>query len=116
MNWILAVEWCIEKNLTQQAITQLQEGLITQVCKLQNLNIQKFEDREIAKNIIRNASQFSPPFICEIRNPFRKLSDLRNDINHAGYRSNPKDVNTIRVEVSDNFSIIKASIEKHNII
>ena len=53
-NWIKAVDWCMEKGLIQQAITQLQEGLVTQVCVILELKPSKSINRHVAKGVFYN--------------------------------------------------------------
>ena len=52
VNWLHAVEWCIEKGLTQQAITQLQEGVVSQICKLLDLDPNDYLERGVAKSAL----------------------------------------------------------------
>lgn len=112
-HWEASVEWCIEHGLIQQGITQLQEGVISHVCFLNNLNSSNLEYREIvgqAFNILDRevnmadrelreeewkypASEnrelvrtiIDSEFVKEYVVNYASLSEYRNDINHGGY-------------------------------
>lgn len=56
-NWIKAVDWCMEKGLIQQAITQLQEGIVTQVCKMLSLKPSRYIERNVAKGVFYNPNK-----------------------------------------------------------
>jgi CRISPR-associated Csx2 family protein len=56
-NWIKAVDWCMEKGLIQQAITQLQEGIVTQVCKILSLKPSRYIERNVAKGVFYNPNK-----------------------------------------------------------
>lgn len=117
-NWVAAVQWCIDHNLVQQGITQLQEGVLTQLCKKSESSILKLDYTNevhrtlpkqamniISKRIEKNPQNwFSPAnenietmkqllrnkLVLELQKPFNSLSSLRNDINHGGYLTDKK--------------------------
>lgn len=112
-HWEASVEWCIEHGLIQQGITQLQEGIISHVCSLNNLNSSNLKHREIvgqAFNILDKevnelkrelkeeewlypASEnrelvrtiIDSDFVTKYVINYVSLSEYRNDINHGGY-------------------------------
>lgn len=114
-----AVSWCLEHNLVQQAFTLLQENLITYFCRASGLNDrEKSPDRRIASISssvfflpFEQWDQFAREHEVEIRKVhagigeylmklFRELSEIRNDINHAGMTCETKP-ETLRKKVQD---------------
>ncbi len=94
-NIYLSAEWCYQRGLYQQAITQLQEGMITKICLDWNLN--EILDREIisgafsAANNPKNsreglAGQIADTLDAETVKVFQELKRMRNDVNHCGFR------------------------------
>ncbi len=109
LNWESGVEWCILHGLEQQGITQLQEGIIGYVCQRNKLDVTNIQDRELVSQALniysRNIEQANwkkpaiehPEIIMSImedifvkdhRANFDKLVELRNDINHGGFKKN----------------------------
>lgn len=105
-HWEAAVEWCIEHGLVQQGITQLQEGIISHICIINNLDSGNLEYREIvsqALNILdkdHDEEKWYAPanenkelvktiiqseFVKAYLSNYMSLSEYRNDINHGGY-------------------------------
>jgi CRISPR-associated Csx2 family protein len=107
-NMLAAVKWCIDKNLIQEGFTLLQEGIITLFLK------DKYEDEKkrnfvsgylnqykrgnfestrfglLITDIIELEKSLSGNIqIAEWAKIFSQISDIRNDINHAGIRQNP---------------------------
>ncbi|WP_045217334.1 TIGR02221 family CRISPR-associated protein [Desulfonatronovibrio magnus] len=99
-----AVEWCLEHGLVQQAYTLLQENIITFYCQKFNLNYQRREDRSLVSQglsrslikipedkwfgeaaerpeIIKEIQKKANKEVCKI---YDKITQNRNDINHAG--------------------------------
>jgi CRISPR-associated Csx2 family protein len=134
MNGFKAVEWCIRNNLTQQAITLLQEMIISFACDEMKLDLRKIEhrnlisscfniyarkieetdwkneaavDKELTKKILNSSTS-----IKKLNKEFCSLTDLRNDINHAGFTENSKE-NPDKFE--KNIKEIYYSIAKMNI-
>ncbi len=110
MNWLTAVDWCVLHKLYPQAITQLQEGIVTHICKTTQLDCRnrdvrnvvsgafaisqrKFNETEWGKDnleckelthiLLENKN------VQELAKPFDHLSKLRNDVNHGGYGLDP---------------------------
>lgn len=115
-NGFVAAKWCCNNGLYQQAITLLEESLITYVCYQTNLNWKEKSYREIvssalhikkedikealwniptsasqinnAKEIIRNI--LDTEIIKKIYKDFGDISDLRNEYNHASMLNKSK--------------------------
>jgi CRISPR-associated Csx2 family protein len=108
-NWEACVDWCIKHGLEQQGITQLQEGIITFICKRNRLNAANLIDREIVSQSLNIFSKninyddwnspardhkevvetvINDPFVQSHKANYDRLSELRNDINHGGYKKN----------------------------
>lgn len=110
-NLFASVKWCIDKDLIQQGITQLQEAVITIISdKLGNLTNEERQQRsiissylgfgiskpqeewkeplttDIAKQIIQNMENDTYDYE-EISKAYSSLSEYRNNINHGGYNS-----------------------------
>lgn len=107
-NLFLAAKFCYEHNLIQQSITILQEAIITYFCKKFELNYRVKEKRDLVAQlfIIKNRNipkeewkspagedkEFTEKLLKKIdidlaRN-FDSITNLRNDINHAGFLEN----------------------------
>ncbi|AYQ36641.1 TIGR02221 family CRISPR-associated protein [Runella sp. SP2] len=114
--WLDSAKWCSNHNLTQQGITQLQEGIITYIlekvkltyddsfydCYLEKprvliskiLNIiEKKTDEENWKGISLEDKRriqilINHPLIIDFASIFAKITSCRNDIQHSGYVSN----------------------------
>lgn len=119
---ILAAQWCLEHNLIQQSITILQESIITLICMRHNLKYSKKDDRElIASAFYKVIDQKNPKtkkddgkekseegkiqallndqMIHSLGKTYHKLSQLRNDINHANFREDEKEPEDIYNEI-----------------
>lgn len=105
-NLILAVEWCIDHNLTQQGITLLQEALITIVMEGSALDHSDIKSRKIVGDLVHMLARGIPQSswrdelkenitllrpvmrfseMDRLSSVYANLSKLRNDINHAGF-------------------------------
>ncbi len=136
LNGFLAVEWCIERNLIQQGYTILSELLPSYVLsklgfdfKIKfnrdaingfmaingNLNKFKFSEIESEKasqeRMLIRATQM-PYFkqLCE-RNRSINASN-RDDINHGGFRLNPKTYEVLKAQLSDKYEKLRDVILK----
>lgn len=135
-NWIAAVGWCIQHNLTQQGITQLQEGLLSHFCKMQNngfINLDPSEEKH--RDLIRQAilifqkkipqnKWYKPASenieivnilmkndkIRQLAKHYVSLSKIRNDINHGGYLSK-KTPDKFKSELITKFELIQKILE-----
>lgn len=61
-NLLYAVQWCIDKDLIQQGITQLQETVITILCKKIGGDYTKRENREIISSYLRFGIRYPESF------------------------------------------------------
>ena len=107
LHWEAAVKWCINYNLIQQGITQLQEGIISFVADRNGLKATNLEHREVVSQSLNILSQnieesewkapascfkakvreiLSDVFVINHNDNFQRLSEYRNDINHGGYK------------------------------
>ena len=117
-------DWCIQHNLFQQAITLLQEFTITFVLTELKLNISNKTNRELVaqafkiksqnipidewskhafehQDIVKNILKFYLFENQELLRTFEKLSDIRNDVNHAGFLEGAKSVESIKDRLSE---------------
>lgn len=100
---ISTVRWCIKNGLVQQGITALEETMKVLVCMKFGLDYKKQSDRDMAKNILNVSNipyekwrlkhkekEFVSKIVLTNKLPdniielSKKLSKLRNDINHFG--------------------------------
>lgn len=105
INGLKSVEWCLQHNLYQQGITIFQESIISYVLFLLNEDWQDKEKRTLVSLAFRIKAQnikqedwneeakSSKDFIdkClalqkleELKGIYSSLTEIRNDINHAG--------------------------------
>ncbi|WP_456471824.1 TIGR02221 family CRISPR-associated protein [Methanocaldococcus sp.] len=115
-NTFRAVNLCLEFNLIQQAYTLLQESIITIICKdleldhknknirgnvssalyIYNRRIPKDKWRVTDKNIINTVINYiEKNNLDHLVRLYDKLTNYRNNINHAGFNENkikPKDI------------------------
>jgi CRISPR-associated DxTHG motif protein len=114
-NRMASIKWCRNHGLVQQGITQLQEAVITRICEKHGLDIGNHSEREAVSTAfnrieIMNRGKertdkkdldkqkdkkdqeeivnklITDPFIQKYSSSFISLSNIRNDINHGGYR------------------------------
>lgn len=103
-------KWCLEHNLIQQGLTILQEGIITYICDVFELDrLKYYNNRKIVTQVLQvkgkpygewhdsakknktviekmlSSDIFNDDF-CEL---MRNISNLRNDINHSGWNYGP---------------------------
>lgn len=103
---IAAARWCFDHGMHQQAVTLLQEGIITFFCERHGLNIRDEDDRKIITTTFYLLSKkyqgisiegdmttkikelLTDEYLQgkEIVNEFSHLSKVRNDIDHSGMR------------------------------
>jgi len=137
-NIIYSIQWCIDKDLVQQGMTVLQEGISTLVLKeigeknqynninirgdvshvLQNLNnpSDKFKEnlskelklKDLKKKIL-NIKE-----INKLSKIYLEIANLRNDINHAGFRNNPLKAQKFSKKLKENFKEFKEIWENKN--
>jgi len=125
-----AAHWCVSNGLYQQAITLLQEGIVSAVCEEYNttyaaekpLRIENDKRRDLVnkafytKDLDRlkwkveaeDIPTIEKLHLCsmlqdkELITIFKELSDIRNDYNHAGFRETPLDSQKIIDKVKEN--------------
>jgi len=133
LNGIKAAEWSIKHGLYQQAITLLQEVLITKILLIADLDFSERTNREIVtsaikiksrnlseknwnnvakKNILLTKKILSLPFLEKIVKDYEKLTGIRNDVNHAGFLAKPKPRNYERIinKLNEIFNSIKSNL------
>lgn len=107
-----AAKWCAEHGQIQQAYTILRENILTYVCLL---NGQPINNREYRENISwalqeraksKSQSQDSPSISLdnlpvEIFSLYDKLSQRRNDLNHAGITIDSVKSSTLTKDIED---------------
>lgn len=130
-NGLHAIEWCINHNLIQQAITLIQEVTITWLCinlkNKYNLSFVKQKDRELvnlAFNILaqpnkrelrrdKTATELSEEEVVrELHKVYNAMRDLRNSINHAGFADNTP-AGTFNDAVGNAYINLKEIISKY---
>lgn len=131
-NLLDAVKWCFEHNLYQQAITILQETIINLILlKLgyedknrQNrlvvsssfyIKKNKLEEKDWAgactNNMDLTKKVLSLKFLNEIADDFDYLSEIRNDINHAGFTNNAKKSDSIIARLKNSIDNLTPKIQ-----
>lgn len=120
LNGLHAARWCYDNRMYQQAITILQETIVTLICEQTGLSVEDEEERllvnsafyvvynkkqqheetwklpndskgEDAKNKVRELIQL--PIVNALSGSFKVATNLRNDFNHSGFRNNPMKAN-----------------------
>jgi CRISPR-associated Csx2 family protein len=102
-NGFKAVDWCMEHGLYQQAITMLQENMVTFILSQENLDWGLEAHRTAVTKAIKLASHkdisykgdksaaalvrqlTANPFVQDFSSDLESLSKIRNDVNHGGY-------------------------------
>ena len=132
-NIFQGIDWCLKHNLTEQAITQLQEGIITYLCESYDLNYKKLEDRDFFASLLSVISRkiekknwnrclmrrrelaeklSEEELINKIaKQVFSELVDIRNDINHGGYSGQKLSSEKFRPKIEKLFSQFLKIIE-----
>ena len=134
LHWLKSARWCVEHGMYQQAITQLQEGVITFLCnKLVSYNSffdwGKREPRNLLTSVFSIIENNNPeqewkyeagkyplyvrtlknhPLLKDLAIHFNQLTDIRNDINHAGYKPNAISSDRLIVKCKELMDIFEA--------
>ncbi|SHI73480.1 CRISPR-associated protein, TM1812 family [Cruoricaptor ignavus] len=124
-NIMLGVQWCVDKGLTQQGITQLQEGIITMLCEEVDRDFKEEENRNLISQYLQFGRKPKEKWKFELAKAenedsieilnqiediktisgiFSKLTKARNDINHGGFRPNDDD---FQILLNESFMKIK---------
>lgn len=146
LNTFMAAQWCVDNGLYQQAITILQEGIQTLICSdcgydILDKNIRMLVSGTIVLYTKKSPEkdwifprQYTPEKIEEVKGYMKVLlenkilqrfagiyassTEIRNDLNHSGMRSIPKDAANIRKGIqniiSQAFSCLKKEIIEGN--
>lgn len=138
-NMIEASRLCLDHSDFQASITLLQEGIVSMLCRKFHLDVKDKDDREIATQALnklglelqnkeyRPLSPYKETIIkriidsgiisSELANQWNKITEDRNDFNHAGLRASYKADETLRNNISsylsavcDEISAIKAYV------
>ena len=122
-NLFEAAKWCLDNGLYQQAITILQEGILTYLCMYMYKD-KDFRDRDLRtlvgaainlygqKKVITFPSYYTEEQVMLVKSVvdaisqdeslqhyarvFVSCTEFRNDLNHSGMRSNPKTASIIK--------------------
>ena len=128
-NLLHAVQWCIDKDLIQQGITQLQEAVITILCEKIGEDYMKRKNREIVSSYltfgIRKPSEEWEGVLKgekaellidklgeiesleEISDRYSALTDKRNTINHGGFTDKDAKSSKFKDALSKNYEELK---------
>ena len=128
-NLLHAVQWCIDKDLVQQGITQLQEAVITILCEKIGEDYMKRKNREIVSSYltfgIRKPSEEWEGVLKgeiaellidkleeiesleEISDRYSALTDKRNTINHGGFTDKDAKSSKFKDVLSKNYEELK---------
>lgn len=125
-NCLAAAKWCLSKGLYQQAVTELQEGIVTYFCSRYDIYVDDHSKRGIVNlafkkkltpdSYIPSEDKETERKVDEIMkdenitqnllNSFADLTDIRNDYNHAGMRNDksypyrkPRDANKLKAGI-----------------
>lgn len=125
---IMLVGWCIDFNWIQQGYTLLQENVCSYIIDNFGKDYNNLEERQslssalkiIEENIAEDRWRGNRELIrfyvdrkdkiISIAKIYNELSEYRNDLNHAGYRSNVKKESDIREKLSSFFQKVKDEI------
>lgn len=132
INGIHAANWCVEHSLYQQAITYIEETIVSFICDQYGINLRDHDKRKIVSdsfNVLfglmkkkdwetEDNLQLCHQLLEEdflVRNYYKQvcaIKDLRNDINHAGMRKEPFSADIMKEKIQlyvDGFSRILKS-------
>lgn len=119
---ISVADWCLKHNFIQQAITLLQEFTITLILSKIGLNISNKVNRKLVSQAFIIYSQGLPEnkwmvpasenvtlvkdiieteLLKNLAPLYNRLTDIRNDVNHAGFLEDSKTVNRIKPNLED---------------
>ena len=136
-NAYAAAKWCLDKNLYQQAITFLREGVVSVVCDRNDLDIANEAERDLVDDVFwakdpknNEGDNFAVLKSQEekynkiIADPvfqdagfvtmFNYLKDLRNDLNHSGMREGPASVKRMKKQIENAAAALPTQTVKQN--
>lgn len=133
-NGLLAAQWCYNNHMYQQAVTILQETVISFFCKRYGVQIDNVSKRDLISYAFKLATEESPiihngpnylfltQIVGDLKNinsviisSFNRLREIRNDFNHFGIRSADKVmkpmgmINKIKLSL-DTFSTLESDV------
>lgn len=128
-NGFAASRWCLDNHLYQQAVTILQESLVTLVCQHAGLNWESRIEREYVNKAfaikVNNTPEEGWVFSSNLQeeeiarqkgfirglveselidcfsSTFMVCTNIRNDYNHAGMRDNPMSAGNLRRSIEE---------------
>jgi len=124
-NGLKAAKWCLDHDLIQQGLTILQEFIVSLLLDFSKKDYLSKTQRELVSSTFYIAQQgwqeqeekWGPrklktneknsiknylhcPLVEKLKQEYSQLSELRNDINHAGYRKNAKNSQDFKQELA----------------
>lgn len=129
-NQLVAILWCIEHDLVQQGLTLLRELIVTRIMvelrfddiyneserrKIEsriNMAIrEKFGNNEGESDVNADLEleEFIKRFDAEI-NTYNRIQEPRNDMNHGGFRKNPRSPEKLRNDLRELFKAFLESL------
>lgn len=108
-NCLNAAQWCYDNHLYQQSATILQEGVVTYFCERHGIAIDNEAERRVVNSALMIKANALPQSEWDVKpaqvdklkellsdiilsqpmvfGAFGNISEIRNDYNHAGFRS-----------------------------
>ncbi|MBM7582852.1 CRISPR-associated Csx2 family protein [Caldicoprobacter guelmensis] len=121
VNMLETVRWCLENRMYQQGLTILEEGLISFACDMYGLNKRDKECRQRYSGYYREIQEgtafvkllngFDLNTTIEFYKLLYNLSNLRNDINHAGWTPHPNKPVTFKEKLMNFLSEVEKIIK-----
>jgi len=113
------IQWCIEIEKYQQAITLMNELFISYHCIKLNKNPLVLKEREevnkmLGEYIVSLKEKTLGEKLIKTADLKNKLSELRNEINHAGMRENNTPSSRIIENIKIYFNVLKNYIREEN--
>ena len=139
-NMIQAAQWCYDKQMYQQAITFLEEGVISYFCQRHGIALDDVDRRDLVSSafVIRNKHYAEEEWKVDEENrkilkeivddemmdneslvkTFIAIQGLRNDYNHCGMRENGAKSNSIIQGINDRINDIGKwmNCSTHNLV
>lgn len=131
---LAAARWCLNHDLYQQSFTILQETLITCIVRESTgLTGSEKKERALVGSVLASIdnpnwnsgktdammTEFLLPMKSwlekqdDLRKCMRNISDLRNDLNHAGQNKNPRPPRTFRKALQENLDKAEAILAEN---
>ncbi len=132
INGFNAVRWCIDNNLIQQGFTILQENMISLILDEVQLETESLINRNIisaaykicTNNILekdwkgdaREHPSITMKILSEssliniLAKDYSIITDLRNDMNHSGYRNNPVSAKKLKSILSERYCSVLSKV------